>query len=157
MLATIAYSANWIYLTTSTDDAEYYYDKSSVKVKRLRDGTPYLQVWEKREKEKPSQEDYDQAYQDYLDNILSLYHTRTSPADTVYTTKSLSYYDCWNDKTTTTQLITYNYKGAVLKSQNYPANTQSSTNWDFVIPDTVGETMFKKVCSTHRLLLKRGN
>lgn len=132
LLATIAYSANWIYLTTSTDDAEYYYDKSSVKVKRLRDGTPYLQVWEKYEKEKPSQ-------------------------DTVYTTKSLSYYDCWNDKTTTTQLITYNYKGAVLKSQNYPANTQSSTNWDFVIPDTVGETMFKKVCSTHRLLLRRGN
>lgn len=61
--------------------------------------------------------------------------------------KKLWYVDCLAEKITTGDVAVYSSNGnLVWSNQNSYISTYSSSNWDRVIPDTVGDGLAKFIC-----------
>lgn len=61
--------------------------------------------------------------------------------------RELWYVDCLAEKITTGDVAVYSSNGNLIASeQNIYVNTYSSSNWDRVIPDTVGDGLAKFIC-----------
>lgn len=62
-------------------------------------------------------------------------------------TKELSYVDCLGKRITRGDVAVYTSNGNLVWSdQNSYVSTYSSSNWDRVIPDTVGDGLAKFIC-----------
>lgn len=146
LLPFTAFGANWIEYDTKSNDSTSFYDKSSVKIKRFPNGVKYIQVWEKT--------NYEQS------KYLKKYITNCSAYDTTLcnkpysTSKSLSYYDCWNDKIIFGKSIYYDNNGDVVDSESININENSSYSWSDTVPDTIGEGQLKEICRAYKNYLK---
>ncbi|ARB66872.1 hypothetical protein D6D94_05850 [Moraxella catarrhalis] len=63
--------------------------------------------------------------------------------------KYLLYVDCLGKKTTWGDGVFYDSNGKVVDSGRNYVNTHSSSNWDRVVPDTIGEDVSKFICGVY--------
>lgn len=141
-----AMAANWMEYNTKSNNATFYYDKDSVKIKKFANGGKYIQVWER------SEFDSDQYGSRYVSNC-GLYSSSlcNKPYQSL---KSLNYYDCYADRITSDREYQYTKSGNLVDSVQSTVNTKSSLGWNDVIPDTVGEGKLKEICRAYRSRLK---
>jgi tetratricopeptide (TPR) repeat protein len=115
----------WVYYASS-GSTEYYYDKNSIK--HLTKGD--IRVWERMEENADSYIKY-----------LTKEGLPTQGYETYSFTLNLDEYDCKNMKTGILTTIDYNEKGEVLYS-----TTVQTVKMREIIPDTIGESLYKLVC-----------
>lgn len=63
--------------------------------------------------------------------------------------KYLWYVDCLGKKTTWGDGVFYDSNGKVVDSGRNYVNTHSSSNWDRVVPDTIGDSLSKFICGAY--------
>ena len=136
MIPLASHSETWVqYDVVGADDSTYYYDKDSVQIKRLGNGTKYLRVWEDWVFTTPPQN----------------HHNNLQPYTEMQT---LMYYDCRHHKWEVSRVIYYAQNGSMVGDISLTINESSSATWEEIIPDTVGEDNLTQICRTYRQQLR---
>ncbi|EGE22147.1 hypothetical protein C0134_05425 [Moraxella catarrhalis] len=63
--------------------------------------------------------------------------------------KGLLYVDCLGKRVTWGDTVFYDSKGNVVDSGRNYVNTYSSSNWNRMVPDTIGEDVSKFICGVY--------
>ena len=141
-----ALGANWIKFDAEGNNSTFYYDSSSVKIKNFSNGKKFIQVWEKGLYENA---EYNKKYP----MNCGVYNTSYCNQP-FYSDKTITYYDCWNDKLNYGKSVFYDKNGSVVDSSNPIVSESNSYNWAETIPDTIGEGKLKEICYAYRNRLK---
>lgn len=117
IIPTAAHAANWVYVTTSSTNAEYFIDKDSVRT--ISSGYPKKEI------------------------VLAWFKIDYSKDRTVSRRESkiLYHFDCANQQMALMNWVDYDAQGRVLDSNNF-----SYPSFKPAVPDTIGYDMLDRAC-----------
>ena len=107
----------------STDERFYLYDAQSI----THPSKDAVRAWEK------------QVFTEKGVEAMRKLRETSSTLDYIIALKE---YDCKEKKSVSLQLIAYSKDGSILE------NSRPSKGWNFIAPDTVGDSLFKILCKT---------
>ena len=120
-----ALAADWVLYGTSTDGSSHYYDPQSIKWV----SQDIVRVWKKMSFSKKGVQDMPK---------------KNGPEHKEWNyTIGLWEYSCSEKKFRLLSATNYNQGGGVISSFTY-----DSSSWDFIVPESIDETLFNIVCGS---------
>lgn len=126
LITFFGYSQNWIYVGKDKLKNEFYIKSTYVSKQGIND--EIIKIWTKK-----------------------IYTTFTDNSEGKNTTYQNAYFielvlfDCSNNKYKLISTTAYSSDGIMIYDRMHSENTQ---DWEYAVPDSVGESVLKKVCNT---------
>src|SRR6478672_5428294 len=130
ILSLNAFSQNWVEVTKDKFGNKYYIKSSIISKGGNFGNNSIIKIWTKQTVNKISDQRSKGKGKVYLNAYMLI----------------LMEFDCENLKSRTLSQTAYSSKGAIIGENNVNENF---SDWNYIIPDSVGETIFQKVCELY--------
>ena len=126
LMTLFGYSQNWILVGKDKIKNEFYIKSTYVSKQGAND--EIIKIWTKK--------------------IYTTFNDNSEGKNTTYQNAyfiELALFDCSNNKYKLISTTAYRSNGVVIYDRTYSESTQ---DWEYAVPDSVGEAVLKKVCNT---------